>query len=279
MPYSIVARDKQTGELGVAVQSHYFQVGPTVPWALAGVGAVATQSMVNVSFGPLGIDYMRAGYAAEQALKALLAGDSEPQSRQVSLVDAQGNVATHTGSKCIPAAGHRIGDGFSCQANLMEKDTVWDAMFEAYTNSAEPLGERLLAALDAAEAEGGDIRGRQSAAMLVVTGTSSGRPWDDRRIDLRVENHPDPLPELRRLVALHEAYRLNSLAEELILAGDVEGAGRVNARALELGPDDVQLAFWSGLTLAGMGKLDEARTLIARARAANGRYAEMLRRV
>src|SRR5207245_1194713 len=144
MTYSIVARDKQTGELGVAVQSHYFQVGPTVPWALAGVGAVATQSMVNVSFGPLGIDYMRAGYAAEQALKALLAGDSEPQSRQVSLVDAQGNVATHTGSKCIPAAGHRIGDGFSCQANLMEKDTVWDAMFEAYGQSKEPLAERLL---------------------------------------------------------------------------------------------------------------------------------------
>src|SRR5947199_2953896 len=178
MTYSIVARDKQTGELGVAVQSHYFQVGPVVPWALAGVGAVATQSMVNVSFGPLGLDHLKAGYTAEQALKALLAGDSEPQSRQVSIVDAAGNVATHTGAKCIPAAGHRTGDGFSVQANLMEKDTVWDAMFEAYTKTQAPLAERLMAALDAAEAKGGDIRGKQSAAMLVVTGAPTGRFWE-----------------------------------------------------------------------------------------------------
>src|SRR6185312_14999337 len=200
MTYSIVARDKDTGEFGVAVQSHYFQVGPTVPWAIAGIGAVATQSMVNVSFGPLGLDYLKAGYSAEQALKALLAGDTQPESRQVSLVDANGNVATHTGAKCIPAAGHRIGDGFSVQANLMEKDTVWDAMFEAYTASKEPLAERMLAALEAAEAEGGDIRGKQSAAMLVVSGTPTGRSWEDRIIELRVEDAPDPLLELRRLL-------------------------------------------------------------------------------
>ncbi len=176
MTYSIVARDRDTGELGVAVQSHYFQVGPVVPWAIAGVGAVATQSMVNVSFGPLGLDYMKAGYRAEDALRALLAGDSQPEARQVALVDASGNVAVHTGAKCIPAAGHRTGDGFSVQANLMEKDTVWDAMFEAYTSTNAPLAERLLAAMDAAEAEGGDIRGKQSAAMLVVTGRPTGRP-------------------------------------------------------------------------------------------------------
>src|SRR5438874_8545828 len=224
MTCSIVARDSETGEFGVAVQSHYFQVGPTVPWAIAGVGAVATQSMVNVSFGPLGIDYMRAGYPAEQALKALLAGDSEPQSRQVSLVDAQGNVATHTGTKCIPAAGHRIGDGFSVQANLMEKDTVWDAMFEAYTNSEEPLAERMMAALDAAEAEGGDIRGKQSAAMLIVKGTWSGRPWEDRTIDLRVEDHPEPLGELRRLIQIRRAYDADAEADRLDELADLEGA-------------------------------------------------------
>ena len=206
MTYSIVARDKQTGEFGVAVQSHYFQVGPTVPWAISGVGAVATQSMVNVSFGPLGLDYLRAGYSAEQALKALLAGDSEPQSRQVSLVDANGNVATHTGAKCIPAAGHRIGDGFSCQANLMEKDTVWDAMHAAYESSSEPLAERMMAALEAAEAEGGDIRGKQSAAMLVVSGRPTGRSWEDRTIEIRVEDAPDPLVELRRLLRVKRAY-------------------------------------------------------------------------
>ena len=151
MTYSIVARDTDTGEFGVAVQSHYFQVGPVVPWAIAGVGAVATQSMVNVSFGPLGLDYMRAGYTAQQALKALLAGDTEPEGRQVALVDTNGTVAVHTGAKCIPAAGHKTGDGFSVQANLMEKDTVWDAMHEAYLASKETLAERMMAALEAAE--------------------------------------------------------------------------------------------------------------------------------
>src|SRR5690349_10010011 len=162
--------------------------------------------MVNVSFGPLGIDYMRAGYTAQQALKALLAGDSEPEGRQVALVDASGNVAAHTGSKCIPAAGHKTGDGFSVQANLMEKDTVWDAMHAAYLSSSEPLAERMLAALEAAEAEGGDIRGKQSAAMLVVSGTPTGREWEDRVIELRVEDSADPLPELRRLLRVRRAY-------------------------------------------------------------------------
>src|SRR5262249_48829661 len=154
----IVARDHVTGELGVAVQSHYFQVGPVVPWAAAGVGAGAAQSQGNGSFGPPWVDYMKGGYSALQALRAVLAGGSEPQARQVALVDATGDVAAHTGAKCIPAAGHRVGDGFSVQANLMEKDTVWDAMFEAYTSSTQPLAERMMAALDAAEAEGGDIR-------------------------------------------------------------------------------------------------------------------------
>src|SRR5437870_3019137 len=185
MTYSIVARDKETGELGVAVQSHYFQVGPVVPWARAGVGAVATQSMVNISFGPLGIDYMQAGYTAEQALRALLAGDSEPQSRQVALVDASGNVAAHTGSKCIPAAGHRTGDGFSVQANLMEKGTVWDAMYEAYLSTDAPLAERMQVVLEAAEAEVGDIRGKQFAAMPVVSWKPIRRAWEAPMIELR----------------------------------------------------------------------------------------------
>src|SRR5438552_7092649 len=279
MSYSIGARDKQTGELGVAVQSHYFQVGPTVPWALAGVGAVATQSMVNVSFGPLGIDYMRAGYAAEQALKALLAGDSAPQSRQVSLVDAQGNVATNPGSKCIPAAGHRIGDGFSCQANLMEKDTVWDAMFEAYGQSKEPLAERLLAALDAAEAEGGDIRGRQSAAMLVVTGKPTGRSWEDRIIDLRVEDAPDPLAELRRLLRVKRAYMTLSDADKLEEAKDLAGANAMRLEATKLAPEMVEVQFWTGLSLAEAGELDEGCRLMARAVAKDRRWIETLNRL
>src|ERR1700676_510076 len=155
MTYSIVARDKKTGEFGVAVQSHYFQVSPAVPWALAGVGAVATQSRVNLSYGKLGLELMQAGYNAEQALKALTAGDPQAEVRQCAIVDAAGNVAAHTGTKCIPAAGHKLGDGFSVQANLMEKDTVWAAMAEAYLSTDAPLAERLIAALASHEARGG----------------------------------------------------------------------------------------------------------------------------
>src|SRR3982074_1029051 len=180
MTYSIVARDKETGQFGGAGQSHYFQVSPAVPWALAGVGAVATQSHVNLSYGPLGLELLQAGYTAEHALKALPAGDPRAEVRQCAIVDAAGNVAAHTGSKCIPAAGHTLGGGFSCQANLMEKDTVWDAMAEAFTSTDAPLAERMMAALEAAEAEGGDIRGKPSAAMVVVAGTATGPPWGGR---------------------------------------------------------------------------------------------------
>jgi uncharacterized Ntn-hydrolase superfamily protein len=279
MTYSIVARDKETGEFGVAVQSHYFQVGPVVPWAIAGVGAVATQSMVNVSFGPLGIDYMRAGYTAEQALKALLAGDTEPQSRQVSLVDAKGNVATHTGAKCIPAAGHRIGEGFSCQANLMEKDTVWDAMFETYTSTQAPIAERMLAALDAAEGEGGDIRGKQSAAMLVVTGQPTGRSWEDRVIDLRVEDAQDPLAELRRLLRIKRAYMAMNEADRHSDEGDQAGAATSLQDALSLAPEMVEIHFWGGLAMAQQGMFDAGCELMMRAVEKDRRWIETLHRL
>jgi len=279
MTYSIVARDKDTGELGVAVQSHYFQVGPVVPWAIAGVGAVATQSMVNVSFGPLGLDYLKAGYSAEQALKALLAADTEPQSRQVSIVDAIGNVATHTGAKCIPAAGHRTGDGFSVQANLMEKDTVWDAMFEAFTNTHRPLPERMLAALEAAEVEGGDIRGRQSAAMLVVTGTPTGRSWEDRIIELRVEDAPDPNSELRRLLRVKRAYIALNEGDRASDAGDQATATAKLREALELAPEMVEISFWGGLGMAQNGMVDAGCDLMVTAVKKNRRWIETLDRL
>jgi len=277
MTYSIVARDKDTGEFGVAVQSHYFQVGPTVPWAIAGVGAVATQSMVNVSFGPLGLDYLKAGYSATQALKALLAGDSQPESRQVSLVDADGNVATHTGAKCIPAAGHRIGDGFSVQANLMEKDTVWDAMFEAYTSSKEPLAERMMAALEAAETEGGDIRGKQSAAMLVVTGNPTGRAWEDRIIEIRVEDAPDPNKELRRLLRVKRAYMALNEADRN--SGDQAIAATKLQEALALAPEMVEIAFWGGLEMAQAGMVDAGCELMMRAVQKDRRWIETVNRL
>ena len=279
MTYSIVARDKDTGEVGVGVQSHYFQVGPVVPWAIAGVGAVATQSMVNISFGPLGLDYLRAGYTAEQALKALLAGDTEPERRQVALVDASGHVAAHTGAKCIPAAGHRTGDGFSVQANLMEKDTVWDAMFEAYSTSSEPLPERMLAAMDAAEAEGGDIRGKQSAAMLVVTGKPTGRSWEDRTIDLRVEDSPDPLPELRRLLNIRRSLQVHKEADAIEESGDKHAAARKRLQAISIAPQLIEMRFWTGLSLAEIGDLDAGCDLIAQAVNEDRRWLETIKRL
>jgi len=277
--YSIVARDKTTGDLGVAVQSHYFQVGPVVPWAIAGVGAVATQSQVNVSFGPLGLELMRAGNTPDQALKALLAGDTEPEGRQVSLVDNSGNVATHTGSKCIPAAGHRVGEGFSVQANLMEKDTVWDAMFEAYAASREPLAERMMVALEAAEREGGDIRGKQSAAMLVVSGSPTGRPWEDRIIDLRVEDAPDPLTELRRLLRIKRAYMALNDSEAVGEDGDQAAASDSLRKALELAPDMVEIHFWGGLGMAQAGKIEDGCDLMMVAVRKDRRWIETLNRL
>jgi uncharacterized Ntn-hydrolase superfamily protein len=279
LTYSIVARDSATGELGVAVQSHYFQVGPVVPWALAGVGAVATQSNVNISFGPLGIEYLRAGYTAQQTLKALLAGDAEPDGRQLAVVDAAGNVAVHTGPKCIPAAGHRAGEGFSCQANLMEKDTVWDAMYEAYLSTDAPLAERMMATLEAAEAEGGDIRGRQSAAMLVVTGKPTGHSWEDRMIDLRVEDAPDPNAELRRLLRVKRAYMALSGWERLADAGDRDGAEAVLQNAIAMAPDMVEIPFWGGLTMAQAGQVEAGCELMMRAVRKDRRWIETVNRL
>src|SRR4051812_45597336 len=230
--------------------------------------------MVNVSFGPLGLDHMKAGNSAEQTLKALIAGDTEPQSRQVSIVDAKGGVATHTGTKCIPAAGHRVGDGFSVQANLMEKDTVWDAMFEAYSSSREPLAERMLAALEAAEAEGGDIRGKQSAAMLVVTGKPTGRSWEDRVIEIRVEDAPDPNQELRRLLRVKRAYMALQAADR---AGDDKAAAAARLQeALSLAPEMVEIAFWGGLEMAQAGQLEAGCELMMRAVDKDRRWIETI---
>src|SRR6202158_470466 len=279
MTYSIVARDKKTGEFGVAVQSHYFQVSPAVPWALAGVGAVATQSMVNLSYGPLGLEFLQAGYTAEQTLKALTAGDPRAEVRQCAIVDAAGNVAAHTGTKCIPAAGHHVGDGFSCQANLMEKDTVWNAMAAAFEGTDAPLAERMMAALEAAEAEGGDIRGKQSAAMLVGAGTNTGRPWGDRIIDRRVEDAAEQLPELRRLLRIKRAYMTAGDADQLEESGDKHAAAAKLQEALAIAPEMIELRFMAGTTMAGAGDIDGGSALIAEAMAKDGRWLETVRRL
>jgi uncharacterized Ntn-hydrolase superfamily protein len=277
--YSIVARDAKTGEFGVAVQSHYFQVGPVVPWALSGVGAVATQSRVNVSYGPVGLELLRSGYTAAQALKALTSGDSQPEIRQCAIVDAAGNVAAHTGSKCVAAAGHQLGDGFSCQANLMERDTVWAAMAEAFSSTDAPLAERMMAALEAAEAEGGDIRGKQSAAMLVVSGKPSGRSWEDRVIDLRVDDAADPLPELRRLLRIKRAVQTVVDADRLATAGDMTGAANKRREGLAIAPEMIELRFWTGLTMAQAGDIDGGTKLIAEVVRKDPRWMETMRRL
>ena len=276
MTYSIVARDPQTGDLGVAVQSHYFQVGPVVPWAVSGVGAIATQSMVNVSYGPIGLEMLRNGFTAEQTLKALTSGDAMPEVRQAAIVDVAGRVAAHTGAKCIPAAGHRTGEGFSCQANLMERDTVWDAMAEAFEQAKGSLPERMMVALEAAEGEGGDIRGKQSAAMLVVRGTPSGKSWEDRIVDLRVEDHPEPLPELRRLLTIRRAYDADAEADQLDEKGDHDAARAKRVEAQRLAPDNVELKFWAGIAIAETGDLDKAAALIAEAVRVDPRWAPTL---
>ena len=208
--YSIVARDPDTGQLGVAVQSHYFAAGSVVTWAEAGVGAVASQASSDPAYGKLGLDLMRARKSAPDTLTGLVAADTMREVRQVAMVDALGRAAAHTGQTTIPEAGHIVGDGFSVQANMMLKNTVWPAMAEAYTSAKGELVDRFLATLDAAEAEGGDIRGRQTAAILIVEAKSTGRPWVDTIFDLRVDDAPEPLIEIRRLVV--RASRVHSYA-------------------------------------------------------------------
>ncbi len=257
--YSIVARDPKTGELGVAVQSHYFSVGPVVPWAEAGVGAVATQSLVLVDYGPLGLDLMRRGLTAKQALDSLLAADPHHEGRQVAMVDAHGNVAAFTGPACIPDAGDVQGEEFSCQANLMANPTIWPAMKAAYEHAQGDLAERLMQALEAAEKAGGDIRGRQSAAIVVVKAQGSGKPWTDYLVNLRVEDHPHPLVELRRLLRLRRAYNLEDQGDAYTAEKKSAEAARAYAEAMRLAPDVVELQFWAAVTQYTNGQEEAAR--------------------
>ena len=259
--FSIVARDPATGELGVAVQSHWFSVGPIVPWIEAGVGAVATQSFVDPSYGKLGLDLMRAGTTAPDALKALIAGDPASDVRQVAMIDTQGRVAAHTGAKDIQAAGHKVGVNYSVQANLMLNDTIWPAMSRAFEAAKGDLADRMLAALDAAQAAGGDIRGRQSAALIVVTGKPTGKPWIDRTFDLRVDDNQEPLKELRRLVVLQRAYNHMNAGDLAVERKDNQGALREYSAAAALAPGKVEMVYWHAVALVNMGRVDESLPL------------------
>jgi uncharacterized Ntn-hydrolase superfamily protein len=251
--YSIVALDPATGELGVAVQSHWFSVGSLCAWARPGVGAVATQSVVEPAHGPDALDRVAGGMTALEALADLIAADPLGRVRHVGVVDAKGGVATHTGPDCIPCAGDAAGPHWTCQANMMARGTVPSAMSAAFAGADGDLADRLLAALDGAEAEGGDVRGRQSAALVVVP--PEGETWR-RRVDLRVEDHREPLAELRRLLGLQRAYELAGEGDELMAAGRVEEAGERYRSASALAPGSYELRFWAGLALAAAGDLD-----------------------
>jgi uncharacterized Ntn-hydrolase superfamily protein len=277
--YSIVAVDKETGELGAAVQSHWFSVGALVPWAEAGVGAVATQSFVEASYGPLGLDLMRAGKTAPEALAGLIKSDPHEDVRQVAMVDAQGRAAAHTGKNCIPEAGQYVGEGFSCQANLMLKNTVWEAMAKAFQSTKGELVDRLMAALEAAEAEGGDIRGKQAAAILVVRGKSSGVWWKDRLYDLRVEDSPEPLPELRRLIRLNKAYNHMNRGDELLTENKVEDAMKAYTMAMDMYPDNAEMIFWPAVTLASTGRVKDSLPLFKKVFAMDKNWAILVQRL
>ncbi len=273
MTYSIVARDPATGRFAIAVQSHYLGVGPVVPWLEAGVGGVATQASVNTSFGPIGLELLRSGRSAEEVVAALVASDETPQVRQLGVVDADGRAAAHTGADTIPAAGHLVRDGFTVQGNLLERDTCWPAMAEAYESALArglPFVERLLLSLEAAEREGGDVRGRQSAAMQVVDGKLHSAAWRGRLMDIRIEDHPDPVPELRRIATMQLAYDLLDENGDAAQAG-LSAAERY-ASARELSPGAYELVFWRGVELAVEGDVPGAREELQIAFAADQRW-------
>ncbi len=274
--YSIVARDADTGTLGVAVQSHWFSVGSLVSWGRPGVGVVATQSIVEPAYGPRLLDSLEAGEEPESALSALVADDDAARFRQVAVVDAAGAIAVHTGDGCIEHAGHLTGEGFSVQANMMASPQVWPAMAEAFSSAEGPLARRLLAALDAAEGAGGDVRGRQSAALLVVP--AEGEGWR-RTVDLRVEDDPEPLAELSRLLYLHQAYTLADVGDELAGKGDHGAAADRYRQVAALAPHSDELLFWAGLSLAQGGEVDEGAAAVQRAIDAHQGWRELLLRL
>ncbi len=274
--YSIVARDPDSGELGVAVQSHWFSVGSIVTWARAGIGAVATQSIGEPSYGPALLDRLAAGEDPGSALSAELEGDELARFRQVAVVDAEGRVAAHTGDGCMLYAGHQSGDGYSAQANLMASAAIWPAMANAFEAGGGPLSRRLLAALEAAESAGGDVRGRQSAALLVVP--AAGEQWR-ANVELRVEDHPDPLAELRRLLDLHDAYALADRADALSGEGRHDLAERLYTRAADAAPDKIELTFWAGLGIAAGGDLDGGVERVRAALDADDGWRDLLARL
>ena len=277
--FSIVARDPVTGDLGVAVQSHWFSVGALVTWAEPGVGAMATQSFAEPAYGPKGLALMRDGIAAPEAMAQLVAADAQSAVRQLGFVDATGRASAHTGARCIQYANHHVGTGYTVQANLMGNDKVVPAMVAAFESTTGDLADRMLATLDAAQAAGGDLRGCQSAAIVVVSGKRSDTPWKERKLDLRVEDSAAPLVELRRLVTLARAYDHMNQGDLAVEKGDMDGATLHYSTAAKLVPDSPEMVYWQGIGLASGGQLDRATPLLKQAFAADKGWIELTRRL
>jgi len=259
--YSIVAKDDKTGQLGVGVQSHYFNVS-IVTWGESGVGVVATQSFVNKSFGIRGLELLKEGKSPEEALNELISEDEGRDVRQVSILDAKGRVATHTGVKCIKHAGHKVGENFSVQANMMLSEKVWPLMAEAFENSKGlPLPERIINSLEAAETVGGDIRGKQSANILIFSGDPIINKWEEPMMDLRVDDHVEPLKEIRRLLTLYRAYEQGDKGDQAMEKGDINDALECYKRGMEMVPNNLELKYWTAVSLANSNKIDEALPL------------------
>lgn len=277
--FSIVAYDQQSGQIGVAVQSHWFSVGSVVSWAEAGVGAVATQSLLNVSFGPRALESLKKGYSPQKTVEELVNADEGRDFRQLAVIDEKGRVATHTGEKCIADAGHIIGKNYSVQANMMLNKEVVPAMSKAFEQSSGPLAERMVAALQAAQKAGGDIRGQQSAAIIIVRVKSTGKLWEDRLIDLRVEDHPNAVKELARILAVFRAYEHMNKGDLAIEKGDEKTAMQEYAAAEKMFPNNTEMKFWHAVALVNIGKVDLALPIFKKIFAEDKNYIELTRRI
>lgn len=255
---SIIAYDPETGDMGIAVQSHWFSVGTSVAWGEAGVGIVATQSVVNFSFGPNGLALLKAGLNPEQVLDSLLKTDPGSEMRQVAIIDRKGNVAVRTGKTCVKYAGHIKGNNYSVQVNLGKDSTLAEFMANAFENSEGSLADKLLVSLEAAQTAGGDIRGSQSAALLIVRNKPTGKIWIDRKVDLRVDDHEAPLKELKRLYKVHSAYNAMNYGNDALMKGKLDNADEYYLKAYNLYPENGEILFWYAVELANMGKVEKA---------------------
>jgi uncharacterized Ntn-hydrolase superfamily protein len=278
--FSIVARDPVTGEMAVGVQSHWFSVGTAVPWGEAGVGVVATQSFVNKSYGIKGLELMKQGKTASEALQELVAKDEGRDVRQVAMIDTNGNVNAYTGKKCIDYANHIVGDNYSVQSNMMLNNKVCPAMAKAFeAGKGQPLAERILAALLAAQAVGGDIRGKQSASLLVVAGKSTGQPWNERLVDLRVDDHISPLEELGRLLKLYRAYQHMDRGDLATEKNDMKLAMEEYGAAMKLFPENLEMKYWTAITLANNKKVKEAAVMLHKIYEQDANWRELTKRL